>query len=213
MQSHGFWAKGRSLCWLLVCWSMLAGSALAGGPSFDCARVEAGSVEAMVCADGELTRLDRLLAQTYREAGKKAVNEHPPVLKAEQRGWIKGRNDCWKSADKRQCVADSYRLRIAELQARYRLVAFIGPVTYRCDDHPKSEVVATYFHTEPATLIAERGDRVSLMVQQPSASGARYQGRNESLWEHRGEATVVWGYGAPEMRCVAQPQPGQTGGK
>lgn len=213
MQSHGFWAKGRPLCWLFGCWCMLAGGALAGGPSFDCAKVEAGSIEAMVCADEELTRLDHQLAQVFREASKKAVNEHPPVLKAEQRGWIKGRNDCWKSADKRQCVADSYRLRTAELQARYRLVTFIGPVIYRCDDHPKSELIATYFQTEPRTLIAERGDRVSLMFQQPSASGARYQGRNESLWEHQGEATVVWGYGAPEMRCVVLPQPAQAGGK
>ena len=214
MQFHGLWAKGRSLCWLLVCWGMLAGSALAGGPSFDCAKVEAGSIEAMICADQELIRLDRQLAQTYREAGNKAVNEHPPVLRAEQRGWVKGRNDCWKSADTRQCVADSYRLRIAELQARYRLVAAIGPVTYRCDDQPGSEVVATYFQTEPGTLIAERGDQVSLMFQQVSASGARYQGRNESLWEHRGVATVVWGYGASEMRCVVTPpQPEQTGGK
>lgn len=213
MQSHGLAVHRRFLCWLFGWWCMLAGSALAGGPSFDCAKAEAGSIEAMVCADVELTRLDRQLAQTYREASKKAVNEHPPVLKAEQRGWVKSRNDCWKSADKRQCVADSYRLRIAELQARYRLVAFTGPVSYRCDDHPKSELIATYFQTEPRILIAERGDQVSLMFSPPSASGARYQGRNESLWEHQGEATVVWGYGAPEMRCVVQSQPGQMGGK
>jgi len=210
---HGVMPPRRFLCWMIGCWCMLAGSALAGGPSFDCAKVKAGSIEAMVCADEELTRLDRQLAETYREARKKAVNEHPPMLKVEQRGWVKGRNDCWKSAGTRQCVAESYRLRTAELQARYRLVAFIGSVTYRCDDHPKSELIATFFHTEPRTLIAERGDQVSLMFQQVSASGARYQGRNESLWEHQGEATVVWGYGAPEIRCVVVPQPGQVDGK
>jgi hypothetical protein len=53
----------------------------------------------------------------------------------------------------------------------------------------------------PATLIAERGDQVSLMVLQPSASGARYQGRNESLWEHQGNALITRGYGAQEMSC------------
>lgn len=200
-------------CWLrlLVFWLLLYGrvdadSALAAGPSFDCTKVAAGSVEAMICEDRELTELDRTLATVYGQAAQKAVNEHPPVLKAEQRGWIKGRNDCWKSDDRRRCVADSYVQRIAELQARYRLVPHIGPVTYHCDDHPKSEVIATFFQTNPPTLIAERGDGVSLMVQQPSASGARYQGRNESLWEHHGEARITWGYGAPEMRCVTPPR-------
>jgi uncharacterized protein len=183
-----------------------AGGALAAGPSFDCARAAVGSIEAMICADPELTNLDRELASVYGQAVRKAVNEHPPLLKAEQRGWIKGRNDCWKSDDKQRCVADSYSLRIAELQARYRLAAGIGPVTYQCNGNPANEVIVTFFKTHPATLIAERGDQVSLMVQQPSASGARYQGRNESLWEHHGEALIVWGYEAAEMRCVVAPQ-------
>ena len=40
------------------------------------------------------------------------------------------------------------------------------------------------------------------MYLQPSASGARYQGRNESLWEHQGEARITWGPRAPQMRCA-----------
>ena len=185
-----------STCWLF------AGAARAEGPSFDCGKVEAGSIEEMVCKDKGLAALDRRLAEVYAAASKKAVNEHPPVLKAEQRGWIKGRNDCWKSDDRRKCVEDNYRLRIAELQARYRLVPGNGPVTYACDGDPKNEVVVTFFKTDPPTLIAERGDQVSLMYLQPSGSGAKYQGRNESLWEHQGEATITWGYGSPEMRCT-----------
>ena len=94
------------------------------------AKVEAGSIEEMVCKDKGLSALDRRLAEVYAAASKKAVNEQPPVLKAEQRGWIKGRNDCWKSDDRRKCVEDNYRLRIAELQAKYRLVPGTGPVTY-----------------------------------------------------------------------------------
>jgi uncharacterized protein len=156
----------------------------------------------MVCKDKGLAALDRKLAEVFAAASKKAVNEHPPLLKAEQRGWIKGRNDCWKSGDRRKCVEDNYRLRIAELQARYRLVPGNGSVTYACDGDPKNEVVVTYFQTDPPTLIAERGDQVSLMYLQPSGSGAKYQGRNESLWEHQGEAAITWGYGSPEMRCT-----------
>jgi len=176
--------------------------ALAKDPSFDCNKVEAGSIEEMICKDDALAALDRKLAEVYAAASKKAVNEHPPVLKAEQRGWIKGRNECWKNDDKRRCVENEYKQRIAELQAKYRLVSASGPVFYACDGNPSNEVVATFFQTEPPTLIAERGDQVSLMYLQPSGSGSKYQGPNESFWEHRGEATVTWGYNGPEMKCV-----------
>ena len=175
------------------------------GPSFACDKVRAGSIEAMICSDQALSALDRKLSGVYAAASSKAKNEHPPLLKAEQRGWIKGRNDCWKAGDTRGCVLDEYDRRIAELQARYRLVSGSGPVRFICDDSPVSEVLATFFRTDPPTLIAERGDSVSLMYLQPSGSGTRYQGRNESFWEHQGEAAIIWGYGAPEMRCRKAP--------
>ncbi|MFO1394041.1 MAG: MliC family protein [Steroidobacteraceae bacterium] len=171
------------------------------GPSFSCANVEQGSIEALVCGDAGLSALDRKLAGVHAEARRKATSEHPPVLAATQRGWIKGRDDCWKDKDVRACVADAYTMRIVELQARYRLVPQVGPVSFACDGDPRNELVVTYFRTEPGSLIAERGDETSLMTQQPAASGARYQGRNESFWEHQGVATVVWGYEAKPMQC------------
>jgi len=186
---------------------LLAGFAAAQGAAIDCRKAN-GDIEKMICADPELGALDRTLAVVYSAALRKAANERPPVLKAEQRGWIKGRNDCWKAADRQLCAVESYRLRIAELQARYRLIPVSASATYICGGDPRNEVIASFFQTDPPSLIAERGDSVSLMFQQPAASGTRYLGRNESLWEHQGEATVVWGYGAPEMRC--QKKPGST---
>jgi uncharacterized protein len=177
---------------------LIAGNALAQGPSYDC-RVARGIIETLICQDPGLAAQDRQMAAVYAAAERKASDEFPSVLKPEQRGWVKGRNDCWMNEQRRECVSAAYRLRIAELQARYRLIEPNATVTWRCPD--KSEVVAVYFRTEPATLIAERGDSVSLMVQQPAASGARYAGRNESLWEHQGEATIQWGYAAAEMLC------------
>jgi uncharacterized protein len=171
------------------------------GPSYSCDKVEPCSIAEMICDDEELSGLDRKLSDVYSAATKKANNQHPPILKAEQRGWIKGRNECWKSEDKRGCVLGEYRQRIAELQARYRLVPGKGPFRYMCDGNPANEVVATFFHTDPPTLIAERGDSVSLMYLQPGGSGTKYQGRNETFWEHQGEALITWGYGAPQMRC------------
>ncbi|GJL63827.1 MAG: hypothetical protein NPIRA04_24810 [Nitrospirales bacterium] len=155
----------------------------------------------MICEDGELSALDRKLSGVYAVASKNATNEHPPVLKAEQRGWIKGRNDCWKSNDKRACVRVGYRRRIAELQARYRLVPYNGPFRFICDGNSANEVIATFFKTDPSTLIAKRGDSVSLMFVQPSGSGAKYHGRNETFWEHHGEALITWGYDAQDMHC------------
>lgn len=179
------------------------------GPSFPCDEVRPGSVEATICGDEELSALDRKLAKVYAAATEIAADQQPPTLKAEQRGWIQGRDECWKSDDQRACVRDEYVRRIAELQARYRLVAFEGPVRLVCDNNPANEVVVTYFETEPPTLIVERGDSVSLMYRQPSESGRRYQGRNESLQDYGDEASIVWGYGAPEMRCKRDSESGK----
>ena len=193
--------------WSVGCLALLWGAGVAPGahaadPSFDCQSVPEGRIESLVCADDTLSDLDRKLAEVYSLASARAHNEHPPVLRAEQRGWIKGRDDCWKAANEGDCVAQAYMTRIAELQARYALVEADEPVFYSCDGNPAKEVVATVFHTEPSTLIAEFGDQVSLMFRQDSAGVTTYQGRNESLRQDGAQALIVWGYGSTEMRCV-----------
>jgi uncharacterized protein len=187
-----------------ICCLLFTGNVFAE-PSYDCGKVEAGSVEELICKEADLSALDTKLAEVYANAFQKAVNEHPPVLKAEQRGWIKGRNECWKSEDVSACVEDYYLHRIAELQARYRLVPGNGPYTYICDNDNRNEIVVTFFPTGPPTLIAERGDSVSMMYLQQSANGTKYQGRNEIFWEHQGEVSIIWGYGANEMKCKKTP--------
>jgi uncharacterized protein len=191
--------------YLLIPFLIMSSLSRAGGdptgPSFNCSAVTADSIAAMICDDASLSSLDRQLALVYKAALEKAHNEHPPLLKAEQRGWIKGRDECWKSDDVKACVSASYRTRIATLQAQYRLVDITATVFYSCNGNPAHEIVATFFPTSPPTLIAERGDQVSLMFLQPSASGAKYQGRNESLWEHQGEAMISWGYNSETLRC------------
>lgn len=188
---------GVAVLWL----AGMAGAQAASGPAFDCRRAGSGTVVKLVCGDEALAARDRQMASVYAQALQQARPPQLRVLKAEQRGWVKGRDDCWKATDVRACVLDTYELRTVELQARYRLVPAKGPFTWACDGDPRNEVVVTHFATEPASLIAERGDQSSLMRQQPAASGTRYVGRNESFWEHQGEAKVIWGYQAPEMRC------------
>lgn len=184
----------------------LTSFAAAQAPAFDCSKVAEGSIEALVCQTPDLSALDRQMAEVYQQASAKTGAPQPSQLKAEQRGWIKGRDECWKDDDKPRCVADSYRLRIAELQARYQLLPGKGPVVYVCQGQAGKDVTATFYPTEPATAVVEFAGSTSLMYQQQAASGARYAGSNESLWEHQGEARVVWGYDAPEMQCtVRQP--------
>ena len=103
----------------------------------------------MICKDKKLSALDRKLAGVYAEASKIAFSERPPMLRAEQRCWIKGRNDYWKSNDPRHGTEIAYQFRIAELQARYRLVPGKGPFWYFCNDNPQDEVVVTFFQTNP----------------------------------------------------------------
>lgn len=173
----------------------------AQAPSFSCDRASS-QAEKLVCDDVELAALDRRLNQVYQQSLQATDSRYRPTLQAEQRGWIKGRDECWKSGDQAQCLGESYRLRIAALQAQYRLVERSGPVHYVCNGNPANEFVATFFATEPATAIVERGDSTSLMYSQPAASGAKYQGRNELFWEHQGEAMIRWGYQAEELHCV-----------
>jgi len=187
---------------LVLMFSTTTGTAMAQVPTYDCDEAEINSIEAMICQDKDLSRFDRELSDVYGAASKKATNEHLSVLKAEQRGWIKGRDDCWKNDDKRRCVRDEYQRRIVELQAKYRLVPSNGPVEFVCKNKPESQVFVTFFKTNPPTLIAKHGDGVSLMYLQRSASGARYEGRNEVFWEHQGEALITWGNESTQMHCT-----------
>jgi uncharacterized protein len=174
-------------------------------PTFDCTTVEAGSMDAIICQDGELSQLDLKLSEIYKTASAKAANEQPPLLQTEQHGWVKGRNECWKADDKTQCIKITYERRISELQARYQLVPARGPFHFQCSESAADELIVTFYESDTPTLIAERSDSTSLMHQVRAASGSKYEGRNESFWEHHGEARVVWGYDTPEFVCKTTP--------
>jgi uncharacterized protein len=196
-----------SLCWPLVAGAVLvAAPARAEGPAFDCAKAD-GEVEKLICQNEDLAALDRKLDEVYKAALAKATNEVAPTLKAEQRGWIKGRNECWKAqgednpafltaswqaTDVRDCVEGQYQLRISELQALYHLVPSKGPVFFACEGNPANEVVATFFETDPPTARVERGDRSVTAWLVPTGSGSKYEGQNLELWTKGDEARVTW---------------------
>ncbi|WP_416305840.1 MliC family protein [Neptunicella sp. SCSIO 80796] len=170
-------------------------------PSFDCSSDELSSIEKMVCQDKILAEFDQQLANIYQQAKGKVKGQMLELLTAEQRGWIKGRDECWKAEKKTECVSDMYHMRTAELQARFKLVDSNGPVTFECEVPNNNELSVTFYHSDPATIIASWQNSMSLMYIEPAASGAKYQGRNTLFWEHQGEAKLKWGAESPEFKC------------
>ena len=164
------------------------------GPSFDCVRAD-GSVEELICKDAELAALDRQLAVVYAAALQRVAEDGYEDPGPVQRGWIKGRNDCWKSDDLRACTESSYKYRIAELQIQYGQLVVPSPVYYKCSATALTAVF--YRQTDPQTVVlsfipalADLDQVLAFHVR--SGSGARYEGRNVSFWEHHGEARLTW---------------------
>lgn len=187
--------------------------AQAKGPAFDCGKAQ-GEVEQLICKDESLAALDRKLDEVYKAALAKARDDVPQWLRTQQRGWIGGRNECWKAKDGtyltaswqaknvRECVEGSYRIRISELQALMRLVPPKGPVFFSCENNPSNEVVATFFDTDPPTARLERGDKTVTAWLVPAASGSKYEGQNVEFWTKGKEATVTWLN--EKLRCVSK---------
>jgi glyoxylase-like metal-dependent hydrolase (beta-lactamase superfamily II)/membrane-bound inhibitor of C-type lysozyme len=167
----------------------------ARGPAYDCSAAR-HEIEDLVCDNPALSALDRRLADVFDQAlvaldDVADAAEASRYLKSEQRGWIKGRDECWKAADKVGCARESYRKRIAELETRYFLVEGGEPVFYLCDD--RSEIVATFVPTDPTTVRLERGDSLKVGWQVPAASGAKYEADfGITFWTRGDEAMVEW---------------------
>ena len=188
---------------LLLCASGLALSAAAEGPTFDC-RKAAGEVEKQVCSDASLAALDRQLDTVYKAATAKASQSLIKTLRAEQRGWVKGRNDCWKANGQptwitatwtvdtvRGCIEAQYRLRTSELQAVWQLLP-PTTVAYVCQSNPANEVVLNRYATDPPTIRLERGERTKTLWQVGRPEDARFEGQNVSLTNQGSKAKVDW---------------------
>ena len=177
------------------------------GPAFDCSKAE-HEIEDLICQDDELAAKDRKLAEVYAAAikvmegvdsgGPEAIKE----LKTYQRGWIGGRNECWKAEDKRQCTADIYDRRIAQIQAKYFLINGGEPVYYNCSDN--SQIVVTFIPSEPPSIRMERGDSTEVGILSPAGSGSRYDADfGVFFWLQGDEAQVAWPQDN-EFNCVVQ---------
>lgn len=171
-------------------------------PSFDCARAS-HEAELLICGDAGLTGFDNALATTYVEARSAAAAlGETAALAAEQHGWVRGRNDCWKADDKPACITEAYARRISFLRARWQIDPPDGLAVYRCDGG--GEVAAAFFNAgpRPAARVAFDG-RTEVFVGAPAASGARYEGDfGKFLWTKGKRALLVWDQFQPQLTCT-----------
>lgn len=166
-------------------------------PSFDCGQAS-GEIEELICATPELAALDLRLDSVWQQVEARLDDGSWPeseqaLVRAEQRGWIGGRNDCWKADDPRACAADEYVRRTVSLQAGFELVEGRAPTFWSCEGNPANEFVLSFFATDPPSVRVERGDQQEVMVQVRAASGSRYQGTfGKEVWVQGEEGRFVW---------------------
>jgi uncharacterized protein len=174
-----------------------ASAARAEGPSFDCAKAGTAA-ETLVCGDAELAALDRRVAAVYRDAleateGMADRAEAKAGLKAEQRGWIKGRDECWKAEDLRACVEDAYLRREGELVATWMLMAPDAIVFWTCQNNPANELVTYFYPTALPSIRIEYGDSIDAGVLTRTASGSKYAASHgRSVWIKGESAFFEW---------------------
>jgi uncharacterized protein len=179
--------------------------AVPGGPSFDCNKAS-GAVEELICEDEGLRGLDLRMAEVFATALEHWPDDEVAVVKANQRGWIKGRNDCWKSDDIRACVESSYQTRIVELQIQSGQLEAASTVAYVCRDRQETTSQAVFYReSEPPSMVLTVGDDQVIAFVARSASGTRYVADNVEFWEHQGEARVDW-FGTTLTCSKRQPQ-------
>ncbi len=176
-------------------------SALNVQPAFAC-RDNMSAAEAAVCDSASLAALDVWLEDTYMNALQHAEKGQVNTLKAMQRGWLKGRDECWKETDIKQCVRNRYVERISELQAHYVLVAPVNSARLICPDGNRHTL--QFFATPMSAMTIHHNDGKLLLWQVMAASGTRYEGANTLYWEHQGEVQFISGVGAEAQTCTVK---------
>jgi len=172
-------------------------------PAFDCSRAS-GEIETLICNDESLQALDRQLAKTWARATEAWPAEVASEQRAYQRGWIKGRNDCWKAEDATACVKFAYRSRLVELSISAGLVEDPGYRSVTCEDDT-TPFTATFYNTlEPRAAVLTRGNDQVIALSARSASGARYTAQGVEFWGKGNDVSVDW-FGT-ELRCTLSPQ-------
>ena len=183
-----YWKEGALV---LLASAVPVAHSLASEPAFDCANAD-GEVETLICQDDGLAALDRQMQQVFDKAMEQLPAEDVKLQKAMQRGWIKGRNDCWKADDVGSCTEFSYKSRIVELQIISGQLEVPKSISLDCGDTSQPFTAVFYNQTDPASLVLTQGNDQVIALAEPMASGIKYLGQNVEYSEHQGEISIHW---------------------
>lgn len=181
-------------------------------PSYNC-RSAVHQVEKLICSDPALMTLDNQMAIVYESALQKAASIDDDsqaainTLKAMQRGWVKGRNDCWKlKKEMKKCISHSYSHRITYLQTKWSLMKPIQIENFSCGEQSEKVLVELYSTgLLPSAAIKYHNKRNVFISLQPKSSSTRYEGDFGSFFELNDKnAVLLWNQSQPKIICKYQ---------
>ncbi len=175
-------------------------------PSFDCLNAT-HQAELEICHDENLILLDNKLNQTYIKALGVAngLGDSPQRAVRDLKIWhsamTRGRYDCWKSANLKKCIKNSYKNDISWLQAKWMLVPAEKTIRYLCSN--KAEVVITHFRTDQLpSLTVELGDKREVFIKMLPKRVEKYEGLFGKYLILKGKKlTLRWDQFQPEFKC------------
>lgn len=145
----------------------------------------------MICEEPDLAELDLELADVWARALPRFPASELDRIRAFQRGWIKGRNDCWKAEVVAACVRAEYERRITALEIEGGLVEAPDVVRLDCDSGPIMWV-ASYTDTKLPVVVLTSQDEQVLAFEVATDRGSRYEGPDVVYHERDGEVVLQW---------------------
>ncbi len=139
-------------------------------PTFDCQKATY-KAETLICEKSELANLDRHMAIVYKDSLRVVkgldVNSKSELrrLKAMQRGWVKGRNDCWKDRNLYSCIEHNYKYRISYLQTKWELLKPHETYGLICEKSRAEIVINSYKTSYYNSIKAEYGDKSFVLIE------------------------------------------------
>ena len=182
-------------------------------PSYDCTKAS-GSAEEDICNDPILAGLDLELARLYGLAanGPNMTSERLSQLKATQRGWIKGRDACWKDrGGLTSCIADSYAMRIDQLRTEFLDARredqdglSLGPFAYDCPGL-NAGLSFVAINVDPGLASLRWRETWITATAQRTGSGTNYQAEMADglygFWI-KGDEAMLTRPGQPDLTCT-----------
>jgi uncharacterized protein len=191
---------------ILIATAALSGAAFADDPAA-CTSAPPKSIELVICKSVMLTALDTELNRVYALATGPISGGTATTVRSQQAPWLATRSACLKSKTRVACVRDLSLARIAAIRTQSRSArsadakgTSLGPFTFRCEP-PDTLLSITYVNVKPGFAWIARNGAASMLQQQRSGSGARYEGDGTLFWEAQGEARWRARTNDPEANC------------